>query len=97
MEKHRGTINELSRNGKLASITSPLQTQKWAELMCAHPDRSFAEYIVQGLQYGFHISFKRGRKLQAAKKNMCSAEEHPQVIRKYLQDECELGESAWSI
>lgn len=91
MEKHKGPVNELSRSGKLAPIISPLQTQKWAELLCAHPDQSFAQYILQGLRCGFHIGFKRGSKLRAAKKNMFSAEEHPEVIQKYLQEECELG------
>ena len=49
------------------------------------------QYILQGLQCGFHIGFKRGSNLRAAKKNMFSAEEHPEVIQKYLQEECELG------
>ena len=50
LEKHKGPVNELSRSGKLAPIISPLQTQKWAELLCAHPDQSFAQYILQGLR-----------------------------------------------
>ena len=92
LEKHKGPVNELSRSGKLAPIISPLQTQKWAELLRAHPDQSFAQYILQGLRCGFHIGFKRGSNLRAAKKNMFSAEEHPEVIQKFLQEECELGQ-----
>ena len=38
------------------------------------------QYILQGLQCGFHISFKRVSNLRAAKKNMFPAEEHPEVI-----------------
>ena len=74
LEKHKGPVNELSRSGKLAPIISPLQTQKWAELLCAHPDQAFVQYILQGLQCGFR--FKRGSNLRAAKKNMFSAEEY---------------------
>jgi len=36
-EKHSGPVNELSGNRKLAPIISPLQTHRWAELLCTHP------------------------------------------------------------
>ena len=44
-----------------------------------------------GSTISIYVGFKRGSNLRAAKKNMCSVEEHPHVIQKYLLDECELG------
>ena len=75
----------------LASIVTPLQAEKWSELLGSHPDHSLVEYILQGLQQGFHIGYQRGGKLQAIKKNMLSALEHPEVVEKYLQEECRMG------
>ena len=49
------------------------------------------DYILHGLQQGFHIGYKWGGKLQGAKRNMPSALEHPEVVDKYLQEECQLG------
>jgi len=91
LEKHSGPVNELSGNRKLAPIISPLQTHRWAELLCTHPDQSFADYIVRGLEQGFHVGFKRGGRLQSCKKNMLSASEHPEMVQKYLQEECQMG------
>lgn len=91
LEKHSGPVNELSGNRKLAPIISPLQTHRWAELLCTHPDQSFADYILRGLEQGFHVGFKRGGRLQSCKKNMLSALEHPEVVQKYLQEECQMG------
>jgi len=91
LEKHSGSVNELSGNRKLAPIISPLQTHRWAELLCTHPDQSFADYILRGLEQGFNVGFKRGGRLQSCKKNMLSALEHPEVVQKYLQEECQMG------
>ena len=91
LEEHSGPINNLSGNGKLAPVITPLQTQNWAELLCKHPDQSFVDYILQGLQQGFHIGYKRGGRLLAASKNMLSALDHPEVVQKYLQDERQKG------
>ena len=60
LEKHSGLVNELSGNRKLAPIILPLQTHRWPELLHTHPDQSFADYILQGLEQGFHVGIKRG-------------------------------------
>ena len=60
LEEQSGTINELSGNSMLASIVTPLQAEKWSELLGSHPDHSLVEHILQGLQQGFHIGNQRG-------------------------------------
>ena len=91
LEKHSGPVNELSGNKNLAPIITPLRAQQWAELLSSHPDQSFVDYILHGLQQGFHIGYKRGGMLQVSKRNMLSALEHPEVVEKYLQEECQMG------
>ena len=91
LEKHSGPVNELSGNKNLAPIITPLRAQQWAELLSSHPDQSFVDYILHGLQQGFHIGYKRGGMLQVTKRNMLSAVEHPEVVKKYLQEECQMG------
>ena len=60
--------------------------------MARHPDRGFAEYVLDGIQQGFRVGFDYKRHhCRPAKKNMRSATQFPQVISKYLDAECKLG------
>ena len=52
-----------------------------------HPDKAFRDYIVSGLREGFRIGFK-GHECRPAKTNIKSPLEQPQVVLKYLRDEC---------
>ena len=44
-----------------ADIVTPLQVEVWEAGLAAHPDRQFAEYILQGLRQGFRIGFDRAK------------------------------------
>ena len=51
------------------------------------------KYVVDGITYGFRIGCDTGS-LQSAKRNMLSAGQHPEIIDKYLMEECEKGRVA---
>lgn len=69
----------------------PLDPHIWEVALRQHPDRLFVEYILRGLELGFHIGFDATHSLQAASRNMVSAYATPQVVATYLQAECTLG------
>ncbi len=58
----------------------------------AHPDQIFAGFILRGIDQGFRIGFDSKRvKLKPRPLNMPSADEHPEVVGKYIQEEMEKG------
>ena len=56
-----------------------------------HPDREFANYITDGIQFGFRLGFDYSSPLRPARQNMPSAAAHPEVISKYVEDEISEG------
>lgn len=70
---------------------SPLVDAEWAALLHGHPDQAFTEYILSGLRHGFRIGFNRSCPLRAAKHNMQSALEHPEIVTCYLEEEVKAG------
>ncbi len=53
-----------------------------------HPDREFAEHLVQGVREGFRIGFEWDVvKCRSAKQNMQSAIDNPTVVAAYLENE----------
>ena len=71
----------------LSTDTSPLDWQEWAKALAAHPDKQFAEYIVNGIRVSFRVGYNHGRSCVGASRNMQSARDHPEVIRVYLDEE----------
>ena len=59
--------------------------------MRLHPDRCYAEYLVQGLKEGFRIGVERRNSLRPASRNLLSASQHPHVITEYLNTEVGRG------
>lgn len=69
-----------------------MNLEAWRELLIPHPDQEFVKYILRGIEFGFRIGFKGdGMTLQSRGKNMRSAQEHPQVVTQYLEEEARLG------
>ena len=63
-----------------------------ATQLISHPDRSKVDYLITGLREGFHIGFHADNvKLNSATVNCPSANEHPEVIDKYVSDEIIAG------
>ena len=61
---------------------TPLQVAAWEAALRSHPDTEFADYIWEGIQWGFHIGYDYT--CSPAHSNLPSAREHPEVITKYL-------------
>ena len=76
---------------RLSQTTSPLNSEAWRTCLSSHPDKAFAQYILQGIAEGFHIGFDRACSLKSAKGNMVSARDHAEVVEKYLKGEREAG------
>ena len=75
----------------LTSITTPLNIAAWAQELENHPDKEFAQYLLQSISQGFRFGFNYPRECQSAKSNMKSAKENSLVIDEYLVKECSLG------
>ena len=76
---------------RIGTVSTPLQISAWTKLLQNHPDSCYVDYLLQGIQNGFHIGFDRSRVLRSAKSNMKSAKDHPEVVQDYLQAECTEG------
>ena len=75
----------------LLPITTPLHVGIWEQCLASHPDKQFAQYIVQGLHKGFCIGFDASSPLKAASRNMPSTSEQHDIVSKYLQEEIAEG------
>ena len=72
-----------------------LSLQFWEEHLSSHEDSHFTHLIVKGLKSGFRIGFQRNAiAVRRAKKNMVSAETHPEVVASYLDQELRAGRVA---
>lgn len=56
-----------------------------------HPDVELAQYLLAGITEGFRIGFDHTHTCVSAKSNLLSAEQNPEVVRAYLQEEVDLG------
>ena len=78
---------------QLHPISSPLTARltTWRSRLAAHPDREFANYIIEGLEGGFRIGFDDSHPLTPSRKNMQSATLHPEIVERYLYGELAEG------
>ncbi len=73
-------------------VHTPLKLEAWQELLASHPDQEFASYILNGIASGFRVGFNYANShLLSAKSNMRSADEAPQVVSKYIENELALN------
>ena len=67
---------------RLSGVFTPLHLPQWESMLANHPDRSYVEFILNGIRDGFRIGFSRSdgaeMPLSSARKNMKSADEHHQ-------------------
>jgi len=75
---------------QLQHIITPLRAEAWKKYLTNYPDQEFAQYLLQGIQHGFHIGFQGNTQGRRAKRNLRSAYEHPEVIDAYLAREVDL-------
>ena len=63
----------------------------WQVSLSSHPDKDFATVVMDGLQNGFRVGFDHSELLQPDRRNMLSAEQHPEVTDRYLEAELTAG------
>jgi len=72
----------------LTKITTPLQAEVWSQYLVGHPDRTFVEFLLRGIQQGFRIGFNpKLAELESNNCNMLSGWQHPEVVNAYLKGE----------
>ena len=65
---------------------------RMGEELVAHPDQEFIDYILRGIEQGFHIGFNESSvQLRCQQGNMHLASEQPEVVGNYLQEELRAG------
>ena len=71
---------------------TPLHALVWQVALQNYPDPRLRQFLVKGLREGFRIGYDAPHEqLHSAKRNIPSAYEHPEVVDKYLENECKLG------
>ena len=77
----------------LQKISSPLtdKLSSWEEYLQCHPDKQFRQFIIKGLEEGFHIGFNREHLCRSSSHNLLSCLDHPRVVQSYIEKECSLG------
>lgn len=77
----------------LMLISTPLKDHlaAWSACLRQHPDLEFTAFIFNGIEHGFRVSFDRSSVLRATRRNLPSAQAHPEVIDKYLGEEMASG------
>ena len=73
---------------ELTPYPSTLWWRDWGECLAGHPDRRFAEYIVNGVRVGYSYETHSCKKTSS---NMRSALDHSEVVRDYIARECAEG------
>jgi len=69
-------------------VHTPLVLQEWTKELSVHPDQTFSQYILEGIQTGFRIGFNRDQTLSSAVSNLhCN---NPQKVTEYLLREVSL-------
>ena len=74
---------------------SPIRVDRLRKEASAHPDPWFVDYVLTGIQEGFHVGFNPALvSLRSARQNMLSASLQPSVIDDYLRTELAKGRVA---
>ena len=72
-----------------ANTGSPLIVTQWIQMLQDHPDKSYVQFIIKGIQQGFRIGFNRCCSCYPAITNLPS--QVPHVICEHLSKEVSLN------
>ena len=76
-------------------IQTPLVWESWKAALSEHPNRNYTEYLLSGIKNGFRIGYSHTTcKCRAARGNMVSTLENPEVVDEYLTKELQEGRIA---
>ena len=86
------SVNSLESRPTNTLANFPINVSNFEAQLAAHPDRAKVDYLITGLRHGFRLGFHSDKvKLRSAKANCPSANDHSEVIDKYLSDEIQAG------
>ena len=74
-----------------SQVTTPLKVEVFEAALASHPNQEFRRYnICSGICHGFHIGFNyQHARCRPARGNMKSAQEHGDIVEKYIGEEWE--------
>ena len=76
----------------MGRVHTPLRWDRWRSALAPHPDRDFADFLLDGIVSGFRIGFDYQRHTcREARGNMASVREDESLISAYLEEERRLG------
>ena len=82
--------NEVPR--ALRGNPTPLQEEEWRVRLQKHPDSRLKDYVLRGIREGFRVGYDyRKHRCRSVKDNLRSALEHPDIVCKYIAEECAEG------
>ena len=95
MDQCRPRSGKWTVQERLSGVFTPLHLDQWESILADHPDKSYVDFILNGIKCGFRVGYDRGDgdklPLSSAKKNMQSAVDNQQVVRDYLAAEMRRG------
>ena len=77
---------------QLQRVQTPLRAARWSAMLENHPDKCFAQYLLEGIEKEFRIGFDYTQhSMTPCRNNMLSTLDHPQVVTDYLEQELAEG------
>ena len=71
-------------------MVSPLKPEVFPGKLSQHPHQHLVAFVLDDLRNGFRLGFQHSKKLKSAKSNKASANQHSEVIDRYLANEVSL-------
>ena len=68
----------------LSTVLTPVKIPIWEVRLAGHPDRKFADYVINGLRSGFRIGYDYVSTRRSATRNMKSAMELAHIVDENL-------------
>ena len=79
---------------ELQSIVTPFKLREWSRELSQHPDKSYANYICEGIRDGFRIGYDYSHECKSARGNMVSTMSNAEIVEEYLTKELQAGRVA---
>ena len=72
---------------ELQSIVTPFKLREWSRELSQHPDKSYRNYICEGIRDGFRNGYDYSRECKPAHSNMISTVSNTEIVEEYLAKE----------
>ena len=73
----------------MSRIVTPMKVLRWRDMLATYPDKTFANFLLRGIENGFRVGFANTIQLKSHYQNLLSAMDHPAVVQEYLERELE--------